>query len=266
MNYCATSTDEVSAYQEEYGFNLLIEEPPLQVLPSLAEAIGLEESIVIQQMHYFLRKGSGKEFNGHRWLFNTYEQWKTIFPFWSERTIRRIFTRLESMHLVESCQPEGRMSRRKYYRLNQGMMSKIRKGAIKKPDVAKLAASNRPEWPLPITETTPIESKETKESPFPSEEGDTDFEPKWNPVQGTKEEKLRKIKTPTDYPSEREFNSFLTARDPDGFIETYRPDLYSTLCDQKWHKWTEHLGKWVRIRDWRAFVVALRDKLEICMD
>ena len=34
--------------------NLLTQEPPLQVLPSLAVAIGLNEAIVLQQVHYLL--------------------------------------------------------------------------------------------------------------------------------------------------------------------------------------------------------------------
>jgi hypothetical protein len=32
--------------------SLLIEEPPMQVLPSLAAAIGLEEALFLQQLHY----------------------------------------------------------------------------------------------------------------------------------------------------------------------------------------------------------------------
>ena len=33
---------------------LLINEQPLQVLPSLAEAIGLNQAIALQQVHYWL--------------------------------------------------------------------------------------------------------------------------------------------------------------------------------------------------------------------
>ena len=36
--------------------SLLISEPPLQVLPSLAVKIGLNEAIVLQQIHYWLLK------------------------------------------------------------------------------------------------------------------------------------------------------------------------------------------------------------------
>ena len=36
---------------------LLVDEPPLIVLPSLAVAIGLAEAILLQQIHYWLRQG-----------------------------------------------------------------------------------------------------------------------------------------------------------------------------------------------------------------
>lgn len=48
---------------------LLIEEPPLQVLPSLAVTIGLNEAIIIQQIHYWLRDSrNGIEHEGRRGL------------------------------------------------------------------------------------------------------------------------------------------------------------------------------------------------------
>lgn len=36
--------------------SLLIEEPPLQILPSLAAAIGLNEAIVLQQLYWLLQQ------------------------------------------------------------------------------------------------------------------------------------------------------------------------------------------------------------------
>lgn len=99
---------------------LLIEEPPLQVLPSLAIAIGLNEAIVLQQLHYLLRDPRfGRRVEEKQWIFNTYEEWQvSYFPFWSAVTIKRIFTSLSNLGLVVFCQPEGRTSRRKYYRID----------------------------------------------------------------------------------------------------------------------------------------------------
>lgn len=106
---------------------LLISEPPLQVLPSLARAIGLNEAIVLQQLHWLLKdERNGTLVNERRWIYNTIPEWREkFFPFWSEDTVMRIFQNLESMFLVDTCQPEGRESRRKYYRLNEGGISKL---------------------------------------------------------------------------------------------------------------------------------------------
>lgn len=64
--------------------------------------------------------------DGHKWIFNTLEQWqKTYFPFWSLDTIQRTFEELHKKHIVEWCQPEGRASRRKYYRVNFGALERL---------------------------------------------------------------------------------------------------------------------------------------------
>lgn len=85
--------------------NLLLDERPLLVMPRLATLIGLNESIVLQQVHYWLK---GKELrhqdyiDGRYWVYNTYEQWQKQFPFWSIMTIRRTITKLENIRLLIS--------------------------------------------------------------------------------------------------------------------------------------------------------------------
>jgi DnaD/phage-associated family protein len=96
---------------------LLINEPPLQVLPSLAVAVGLNEAIVIQQIHYWLSGKAGKIIDGQRWIFNGYSEWQEQFPFWSNATIYRIFAKLEREGIVISKQPGG-YDRRKWYTLD----------------------------------------------------------------------------------------------------------------------------------------------------
>lgn len=78
---------------------LLIDEPPLQVLPSLARELGLNEAIMLQQMHYWLIKSS-HEFEGVKWFYKTLEDWQTEFPFWSAMTIRRTLTNLEKQKVI----------------------------------------------------------------------------------------------------------------------------------------------------------------------
>lgn len=84
---------------------LLYNEPPLLVQPSLAVAIGLNEAIALQQLHFWLgNKNVGIERNGYKWIHNTYEEWKENFPFWSVRTIQRVFSELEKKGVVVSAQ------------------------------------------------------------------------------------------------------------------------------------------------------------------
>lgn len=79
---------------------LLIDEPPLQVLPSLAKEIGLNEAIMLQQIHYWLLK-SGNEFEGAKWFYKTLEEWQIEFPFWSVMTIRRTLGSLEKQKIIK---------------------------------------------------------------------------------------------------------------------------------------------------------------------
>lgn len=123
---------------------LLISEPPLQVLPSLAVLIGLDESIALQQMHYRCRHSTKIE-DGFRWCFDTYEDWaKNCFPFWSERTIRRVFQSLEKQGLIVSATfNKTKFDRTKWYRPNYALVDGL---ATKRAhDAAKTRASMRPE-------------------------------------------------------------------------------------------------------------------------
>ena len=82
--------------------NLLINEPPLQVLPSLATEIGLNEAIFLQQLHYWL--GHSKNIQeGEKWVYKTAEEWQLEnFPFWSISTIRRTIKKLTDSGLIIS--------------------------------------------------------------------------------------------------------------------------------------------------------------------
>lgn len=83
--------------------NLLLDEHPLQVMPTLATLIGLNEAIILQQIHYWLKhkeKNRQDYIDGHYWVYNTYGQWQEQFPFWSVMTIRRTMTRLENKGLL----------------------------------------------------------------------------------------------------------------------------------------------------------------------
>ena len=65
----------------------------------MAEEIGLNESIVLNQLCYWIsvNEKAGRNYrDGMYWTYNTFEQWHQQFPWWSVPTIKRIFAKLEN--------------------------------------------------------------------------------------------------------------------------------------------------------------------------
>jgi hypothetical protein len=104
---------------------LLIDESPLQVLPSLAVAIGLNEALVLQQVHYWL-KSSKHEVDGRRWIYNTLEAWHTQFPFFSVSTIRRTLISLRERGLLLSANHnEAQTDRTLWYSIDYAVLESL---------------------------------------------------------------------------------------------------------------------------------------------
>jgi hypothetical protein len=101
------------------GSRLLIAEEPLQVLPSLAVAVGLNEAIILQQMHYWLKR-SEHIMEGQHWIYNTYIQWRQQFPFWGLNTIKRAVSQLEKLGILISTSRFNRnpIDKTKWYRID----------------------------------------------------------------------------------------------------------------------------------------------------
>ncbi|KXH86951.1 conserved phage C-terminal domain-containing protein [Sporosarcina sp. HYO08] len=100
--------------------HLLIQESPLQVLPSLAVQVGLNEAILLQQLHFRLLISTSVR-DGHKWICKTYEEWKNEeCPFWSVDTIKRAIRRLEKSGYILSTDSYNRMKmdKTKWYRIN----------------------------------------------------------------------------------------------------------------------------------------------------
>ncbi len=85
--------------------NLLINEYPLIVLPTLAQYIGLNEAIILQQIQYWCKNFEASSDTKHYkdgkwWVYNSISDWKKNFPFWSERTIIRAIENLKEYGLI----------------------------------------------------------------------------------------------------------------------------------------------------------------------
>lgn len=162
---------------------LLINEPPLQVLPSLAVKIGLQEAIVLQQVHYWLQAAKPRD-GGGRWVFNTYEQWAEQFPFWSPEAIRKIFKSLRDKGLIAS-RPRGlhAFDRVNEYTIDYDVLEGLHpeestgsSGANRPDNPEKFTASERTNLPTTRTraettqETTPKRAQRERSAPIPAPE------------------------------------------------------------------------------------------------
>lgn len=74
---------------------------PLILNLELATSVGLNEAIVLQQVHYWVLKNQHHR-DGFYWTYNTYKEWREQFPFWSERIIRRVIKALEARGILVS--------------------------------------------------------------------------------------------------------------------------------------------------------------------
>lgn len=113
---------------------LLINSQPLVLIPELAILIGLNEAIVLQQVHYWIqinRKTKQNYIDGHTWTYNSYTTWQGQFPFWPIITIKRTFTRLESKKLLISANYNKlKIDRTKWYRINYEKLDELAANSI----------------------------------------------------------------------------------------------------------------------------------------
>jgi hypothetical protein len=112
--------------RQQGSSKLLINEPPLEFQPSLARLLGVNEAIVLQQLHYWLLR-SANEYDGYLWVYNTYKQWRERnFPFWDEKTIQRAFINLENQGIVVSCRLQAQdWNQRKWYRIDYDVLNRL---------------------------------------------------------------------------------------------------------------------------------------------
>lgn len=107
---------------------LLIPEPPLQVLPTLASEVGVNEAIFLQQVHYWSLRARDDE----GWVYKTQAEWIEELPWLSTRTLQRVVERLREGELIDTKQPDG-TDRKTYYRVAYEAL----------PEAAIVAASGR---------------------------------------------------------------------------------------------------------------------------
>ena len=106
--------------------DLLISEPPLQVVPSLAvELKSVDKAIILQQIHYWLQK-SNNIVDGHRWVYNTVSDWQKQFPWLTTKTVQRYLKDLcDRGLLITGNYNKANFDRTKWYRIDYSVLDKL---------------------------------------------------------------------------------------------------------------------------------------------
>lgn len=137
--------------------SLLMPSRPIVINPDLAYSIGLNEAIALQQVNYWLKETtSGLERDGVRWIYNTTEQWLEQFPFWSESTLKRTFTRLKKLGVLKVEQlNKSQRDMTNYYTINY---------ESEFLDEVKVTKSKSSNCTLPSGQNEPMEEVKVKRS------------------------------------------------------------------------------------------------------
>lgn len=98
------------------SMHYLIDEQPLSVLPSLVRKLDMNSAIILQYIHFGIRKkeNDAKEQlidnpdyvslnfkEGKYWVYNTIHNWHKKFNFISKSSVIRAFTKLKNLQLLE---------------------------------------------------------------------------------------------------------------------------------------------------------------------
>lgn len=153
--------------------SLLVDERPMLILPSLAEKVGLNEAVLIQQIHYWLEKSRHIK-EGRKWIYNTYKDWKKQMPFWSHATIGRTIRSLEEMgFLISANFNASKMDKTKWYTIDYKKIAELEESLGIEHRVSQAEAMNITDWDSeddnvqqPIPETTTKTTAEKKDIPY----------------------------------------------------------------------------------------------------
>ena len=142
---------------------LLINESPLVVLPSLAEAVGLDEAIVLQQIQYWINVPTGgRNIEGVKWIWNTLEEWQKQFPFWSVRKIKLILKRLRDRNLIHVSQfNKSKWDRTNFYTINYESLDQL----VLTDSTRECTIEDSSPCTFSYTETTTDTNAQNKEQP-----------------------------------------------------------------------------------------------------
>lgn len=166
--------------------NLLISEPPLQVIPSLAVALkNSDKAIILQQIHYWLQR-SNNIVDGHRWVFNTAKGWQKQFPWITAKTVQRYLKDLcDRGLLITANYNKANFDRTKWYRIDYDALDKLGNSiGTDSPNgkgltVPKEGDSQYQPIPIDYPETTHKNTNKVKSKNLTAKDYQQEFEKLW---------------------------------------------------------------------------------------
>ena len=152
---------------------LLINESPLQVQPSLAMAIGLNEAIFLQQLHYWMG-ASRHHHDGKKWVYNTYSDWLLQLKYLSLPTLKRTIKSLKDRGLLSVERFDKlRSNQVNYYAINYDVLAIIEANisqAIDSIDKIKMSQSSSSNCTNAVAQNEPIHQLKMSQSPLAQNE------------------------------------------------------------------------------------------------
>lgn len=153
--------------QEDDMSKLLINESPLQVQPSLAMAIGLNEAIFLQQLHYWLGASKFKR-NDRVWVYNTYPEWLLQLKYMSLATLKRTIKSLkeQKLILVERFD-KAKSNQVNFYAIDYDILAIVEENitqALDSIDKLKMSQSISSNCTIPLAQNEPMDKLKMSQS------------------------------------------------------------------------------------------------------
>lgn len=188
---------------------LLINESPLQVQPSLAMTIGLNEAIFLQQLHYWMG-ASRHHHNGKKWVYNTYSDWLLQLKYLSLPTLKRTIKSLKDRGLLSVERFDKlRSNQVNYYTINYDVLAIIEGNisqAIDSIDQLKMSQSSSSNCTNALDQNEPIHQLKMSQSPLAQNEPILTREYQQTTHETTQEKKDVEKKTKSKFSLEQALN------------------------------------------------------------
>ncbi|WP_196595722.1 DnaD domain protein [Pectinatus frisingensis] len=139
----------------------------------IACQLGIEKAIMLQNIHFWIIKNVANEtnyFDGNYWTYNTIKAFSGLFPFWTEKQIRRILFQLEEDgYILTGNYNKSSYDRTKWYALTAKAFalygeSILPNGQMEKPEQSNGIDQKGEPIPDINTDNKPDKEKQVKEN------------------------------------------------------------------------------------------------------